>query len=88
MSATIPFFILIGLVHMGIFLTSLHADRLKRLMMALLITAFSIPMVLLGIRLGLQADSPTVMVILLNNSPYVISLLAFLAYVRRWHLPG
>lgn len=80
MSATVPLFVLLVLVHFGIFVTSAHHDRLRRLLLACAIMVLSIPGVWLGMMLpgndGLLRG-------LLIQSPLILALLAFLAYLRR-----
>lgn len=87
MSASTPFFVLIMLLHLGIFVTSPHADKLKRLLMALGLTSLSIPMVVIGFQLDQvsvegQLSNNAAMVLL--NAPYYLPIVAFLVYIRRW----
>lgn len=79
MAATIPLFILLVLVHLGIFITSPHADRLRRLLLACAVIILCVPA--LWIAMILPGRNGLLRVIL-ESSPLILPLLAFLVYLR------
>lgn len=83
MSASIPFVVLLILVHLGIFLTSSYQDRLKKLIQALLVIVLAVPLTLAGYMIAQQGGSSLVTGVLMN-SPLFMPVLAFLVYVRQW----
>ncbi len=79
MSATVPLFILLVLVHLGIFVTSTHGDRLRRLLLACAIIILAVPAMWIAMILpGMGGALGRI----LESSPLILALLAFLVYVR------
>lgn len=79
MSAIIPLFILLVLVHLGIFVTSSRADRLRRLLLASAVIILCVPALWIGMSLpGLNGVPGWI----LKYSPLILALLAFLVYLR------
>lgn len=79
MSATIPLFILLLLVHLGIFVTSTRRDRLRRLLLACAIIILCVPALWFAMSLP---DRHGVLRGILEFSPLILALLAFLVYLR------
>ena len=83
MSASVPFVILVLLLHLGFFLTSRRPDRQRRLRLALVVAAVASPLLLIGLILPAETGGlVNIIRAILLNSPLYMPVLAFLAYLR------
>lgn len=75
-------FLLVALAHIGVFILSKRAKRVKQLVVALLIGFSAYPLIVLGIMIGLSGNTDFKWLAeLLINAPYVILPISFLPYI-------
>ena len=84
MAIEILLFVIAMGAHFVIYKRSRHSERGKRLVVALMIIAASIPVMVLGVLVGLSGDKQTQMLAyLLLYAPLYMTLFSFIVYRRR-----
>ena len=87
MQVQLPIFILCLLIHAGIYQTSPRQERLKPLVLGLLVMAGTWVAWYAGIYLGRQKGQESMLMSMLGfvliNAPYYIPFTSFLVYLKR-----
>ena len=88
MSVEIPLAVLILLIHLALYASSLRPDRLWRLLQAVLVILLAWPLLVLAGLEALQGKAGGYLAPLLAAAPFYMPFLSFLVYLRRRRSPS
>lgn len=88
MSVEIPLTVLILLIHVALYASSLRPDRLWRLLQAVLVLLLAWPLLVLSGLEALRGEAWELVSPVLAAAPFYMPFLSFLVYLRRRRNPS